>query len=413
MKITLPVSLALTFSIVLQAHAATSLQAMVARWGFDEVNGMTAIDSLGRGNDATLVNDAERSKDTAPTGITNRTSLGLTGKAYATAPHINFNNRSFTVATWLKTTDMSEDQVLLSQGDSSKTGKNLVLRVTPSGRIDFSFNRDDNHTEDGIIQENKWYHVAFTFDTNTRQRRIYVDGTMLVNGTSSGVYLGQTGLTQIGRMNVEPFGDDFWQGNIDDLSVYSVALTGDEIGALATVSPDAKAWSSSSSSSRRTAQSSSARSNPGLVAPQFQYHQLSLVERLQMRTTRTIVKQVPKASSSSSSAGCACTASSSSVWRAPVVRSSSSSSTSSVWTAPAAVSSSSVWTEPSAGMRYQVTSFQLHLRTDSRASATNIRTLMPHTQLTVWEMLKNGWAKVQTDDGVVGYVNASFIEQVR
>lgn len=391
MKYTLPLSAVLAFSVVLQA-SASGMPSMVARWGFDEKNGITAIDAQGNGNDATLVNGAMRSDDIPGTGITNHTSLSLDGTSYATAPHIGFDNRSFTISAWLKTTDMTQNQTWFSQGDTTRDSRNLALTLTPKGAFEFSFQNDDLTTPDAIFTANTWHHAAFTFDAKTRQRRVYVDGVMQASGTASGVYLGTTGQTNIGRYDLQPFGSAFWHGNIDSVIIFDQALTGDDLAVLAMQTSSASSHSSRSSQSSRS--SSIHSSTPSRA-------NLSLTDRVLLRAT--LRRKLPMQSSSSS------------------VRSLSSFSAASLWSASSSSSSSSMSSSssiasvavsaPANGPLYRVTSFQLHLRKDSRATAVNIRTLMPHDELIVLQMLKNGWAHVQTMDGVIGYVNASFIEK--
>ncbi len=392
MKLTIPLSAVVALSLVTQASAAAVT--MITRYGFDESNGMIAIDATGKTGDATFVSGAERSDDVPGTGIANHTSLSLNGTEYLSAPHIGFDNRSFTVAAWLKTTDMSMDQVWLSQGDSIQTDKDLALRLTKKGALQFSFKNDDMSTADNVFTANTWHHATFTFDSKTRQRRIYVDGAMQATGTASGVYLGTTGLTDIGRNNVQPFGAEFWHGNIDEVTVFDSVLGGDDIAAMAVQS-----MARSSSSSKRRMSSSS--SSSAVRAP-FR-ERLTLSQRKLMRLAN---RKVPVAAPSSSSAM------SRSAWSVRSVQSSSTATVSSVSSASSVSSKASVAVPVSSeGMLYRVTSYQLHLRKDSRATAVNIMTLMPHDPLYVLEMLKNGWAKVKTPNGVYGYVNASFIEK--
>lgn len=62
---------------------------------------------------------------------------------------------------------------------------------------------------------------------------------------------------------------------------------------------------------------------------------------------------------------------------------------------------------------YRVTSYQLRVRLDSRATSKELLTLIKGDTIEVFSFLKNGWAKVRTLDGTEGFVHAGFIEQVR
>ncbi len=387
MKTTLPLSFALALSMVLPAYADV-IPVPQMRLGFDEQSGITAIDAVSKGNDGTLINDAKRSKDVPPVAALNHTSLLLKDKAYVSTPGLGFNARSFSVTAWLKTTDLTNNQVILSSGDPTRSGKNLILRLSKNGALQFSFKGDHTNTEDGVFSPTMWHHTAFTFDKVTRQRRIYVDGVMKASGTASGSYT-TTGVTDIGRWNVVPFGGEYWQGLMDDVTVYDGVLTEGDVAALAV-------RSEGSSSSRRRA-SSSASSEVSAVSSRVG-HLIGRVERLTLR--RALGKHIPVMSSSSSS--------SSRIQIPPAAQASS------LWTAPVASSSrSSTVTLPSALGVYRVTSFQLNLRVDSRATSVLIRTLKPNDELIVHGFLANGWARVETMDGRQGYVHAGFIEPVR
>lgn len=401
MKITFPLSLVLVFSVAAQTQAAT-LPVKILHLGFDELSGNTVIDALGKGNDAMLIHEATRSKDVPPTLSTNRTSLELTGRSHVTAPRIDLSKKSFSLTAWVKTNDLAENQTLLSQGDAVRLGKGIVLRLTTMGALQFSFTGDHTDTPDAVLSpDKKWHHTAFTFDKDTRQRRIYVDGVMQASGTASGVYLGN-GITDIGRLNTAPFGAEYWNGNLDDIAVYDGVLTPMDVAALAVRDENASA---ATSSRRRASSQSSESSSSSKVS-----HLIGRLERLTLR--RALGKRIPLPTSAASSSS----SSASSVRPTPVAVSSSSSSKKSVMPKPVASatsSTSSVWTTPSMDTMYRVTSFQLRVRLDSRATSKELLTLIKGDVIHVYSFLNNGWAKIRTLDGTEGYVHAGFIEQVQ
>jgi len=74
----------------------------------------------------------------------------------------------------------------------------------------------------------EWHHWAFTYDGETNERRLYRDGVLVVEKPSPKDYIGR-GRTYIGR---PPWGHDFFHGAIDDVRIYSRALSGPEVGEL-------------------------------------------------------------------------------------------------------------------------------------------------------------------------------------
>lgn len=368
---------------------AASMNPLVARWGFDESGATIAIDALGRGNDAILSGGATRSEDVPAIGVPNLRSLALDGTGYATAGHIAFDKRSFTVNAWVKATDLSQEQTILSQRSFNVKDKSLRLSVTPTGAIDFSFNKDNLNTQDNVFTPNMWHNVSFTFDSKTLQRRIYVDGMMQATGTASGIYLGATGLTHIGRTDDGALGAKYWKGLMDEVRVYDGVLSDDAIMQLAKPTVQKSSSSMSQVSSMRDkslAESVAARRNLRHRLPNVSSERARLLNRAKFVTR-------PQSFSSASSASSVSSATSSKAMIAPVAQG----------------QSSSAKTMPMSGTLHRVTSFQLHLRKDSRATSVAILKLHEGDVIGVLEMLKNGWAKVQTGDGYTGYVHAGFI----
>jgi len=78
----------------------------------------------------------------------------------------------------------------------------------------------------------------------------------------------------------------------------------------------------------------------------------------------------------------------------------------------AASQSSSIELHSAAGSLYRVTSMQLHLRTDARATSYSMGTLGNGSLVTVLYMQENGWARIKTEDGREAFVFAEFLEAV-
>jgi hypothetical protein len=407
MKRTLSLIAALLFVCSSQAEAAT-LPVLIAQWGFDEMTGFTLIDSTSGGHDGTLIG-AKRTTDRAPTGIGNLSSIHLDEKAWASAPHVMIDNHSFTISSWLKSTGSTTGQVWFSQGDVMKMGNVVSLRLNADESLNASFGNDDLTSAGNVFTLNDWHHVAFTFDASNKNRKIYVDGTEVATGTSSGAYVGKTGLVALGRMNTSEFGSEYWHGNIDDVRVYDQILSAESIKKLATAVSMPR-MSSSSTPTRKDVEEIASEDSAFLHYTNTLSYSARMLLRhgKQNKVTARLIRRgalpavsAPVASSSSSS-------------RSSMMSSSKSSAMSSRSSAMSSSSKSSLSSQAMMnGNLYQVTSFQLHLRKDSRATAVNIVTLMPYTKVYLDLMLKNGWAKVHLEDGTVGYVNASFIEKIQ
>ena len=73
---------------------------------------------------------------------------------------------------------------------------------------------------------NAWYHIAGTYDGSTMN--IYVNGQLVGSASASGNINGYTGPL---RLAANGSGGEVWNGKIDDVRVYSRALSQAEIQA--------------------------------------------------------------------------------------------------------------------------------------------------------------------------------------
>lgn len=87
----------------------------------------------------------------------------------------------------------------------------------------------------GAIGTGSWYHVVGTFKSGTDNLKIYLNGSFVAQDTPIGstVYNGTAGF-QIGKAD-GPFAaasDQYFDGIIDEVGVWNIALTADEVTAL-------------------------------------------------------------------------------------------------------------------------------------------------------------------------------------
>ena len=83
-----------------------------------------------------------------------------------------------------------------------------------------------------VVTDDQWHHVGFVYDLDSLHRRLYVDGAQVaedatvVSGMPSddGLYIG---------VSKDLDATSFFSGMIDDVRIYDVALTAEEIAAFA------------------------------------------------------------------------------------------------------------------------------------------------------------------------------------
>ncbi len=197
---------------------------LVAWWPFDDGTGTVAVDASGNGYDGTVGGGAQ--------WVAGKLggALQFNGTdAEVIAPHIEFDNRSFTIAMWVNLGQNSAEHIAFSQRQSDTTSVCLHLRLGGTGNpaaggINFGFYSNDLVTGGGLLELNTWYHLTFFYDYENRDRRIYVDGEQVAQATAT-PYLGTTGNTVIGSWDT----GQFFTGMIDDVQVYHKALSDGEI----------------------------------------------------------------------------------------------------------------------------------------------------------------------------------------
>jgi hypothetical protein len=148
---------------------------------------------------------------------------------------LNPSEGSFSVLVWIR--GDTPGQVIVSQFDDAGGGKTwlgmeqsqggLVSRLAPpaSGR-----SVPEPLSSGAVITDGQWHHVAFVWDSSYRS--LYADGVEVAKDTAAlGSLESATGGLHVGA--AEDLNDDsFFSGLIDDLRIYDVALTAQEIAVI-------------------------------------------------------------------------------------------------------------------------------------------------------------------------------------
>ena len=245
----LPSCVVLALNLLLgPAHlpAATPENLPIAWWKLDEASGSIATDSAANGHTGTI------------TGVT--WTLGKMGGALSfngasdyvfasdaqsggtTGAGLDMGTRDWTVAAWVQTTNSG---MVLSKmgfvGGSNPDG--WGLSVSGNGTVGAVLHKSGVATvnifsgDGATMNDGQWHHIAVVFDRAGSMSR-YVDG--LQSGTRyslsslSGQSIDNSNQVQIGAR--DQAGDRiYFRGAIDDARVYALALSAQEIAALAGV----------------------------------------------------------------------------------------------------------------------------------------------------------------------------------
>ena len=199
---------------------------LIGEWKFNESGGSTALDSSGYGSDAAI----------AGSGVTRvpgaeGNALNLSGTAFTindTTPSAMLSvTQAITMTAWVDpASSISSAQLIFGRNGQ------YLLWLSPTNAIEGDVwlaggIRYQTFTPNNVILPGVWQFVAMVYDGTTKS--IYINGALQkvdtsrsgsLNATSPWLEIGETG------------GSWYLNGSIDELRVYSSALTAQAIGKL-------------------------------------------------------------------------------------------------------------------------------------------------------------------------------------
>jgi hypothetical protein len=227
------VCFAVLFGLIIGEQPIRSESVLVSQWKLDEGTGMTTSDAVAGGT-GTLQNGA-----TWTTGKSS-TAVNMDGADdYISLPRIDVTGSAITLSAWVKNSSFPtgvEQRFVSKAYDSSQDRTYWMLGQTTAGgqnRLQFRLKAGGSTAtltaSTGTLPLNTWYHAAATYDGSTM--RLYLNGTEVGSVAESGsISRGRNVPVNLGR---SPEGSNYLSGTIDDVRIYSSALTAAEVAALA------------------------------------------------------------------------------------------------------------------------------------------------------------------------------------
>jgi len=216
--------------LVGQSLAAIDLKTCVGMWLFDENSGDIAKDSSGKGNNGKLMNNPKWVKGKIGS------ALEFDGKD----DWINIGDNAIlkpssdvTFMAWYYWVDGY--YVLASGGQTSSTGY-AITHEPKDDTIWFGVNTDKKAANTGYIQgtsRKTWHHLAGSYSDADGKLVAYVDGIPIKTvNTDLKPFNNQWPALHIGKPNNV---DNYYiQGTIDEVAIFNVALTQNEINTIMT-----------------------------------------------------------------------------------------------------------------------------------------------------------------------------------
>jgi hypothetical protein len=205
----------------------TPVPDLIGWWKFDDNGGTAPVDSSGYNKTGKFIS--------SPVWTSGKFSGALTFDGINDAVQVPTNlmsSQKGTVSLWIYPRAFDSNPHYLFGHVSSTSWANRIQLYTndPAGYLDLGLG--GTHTlRQGIyrLSVNTWYHVALTWNSGTYN--VYVNGILRANGTYSGLTtLGS--FADIGNDGCTTSRTESFNGTIDDVRIYSRALTASEIAKI-------------------------------------------------------------------------------------------------------------------------------------------------------------------------------------
>ena len=174
-----------------------------------------------------------------------RVEIVVTVNAPIPATHLNFDGSNdfvdlgntltttlnganfFTVEAWVYTPSVTGTKTIV--GNHISNGAQFNLRIINDRLNGFlGFGAYDLNSPAGTIVANTWQHVAMVYNDTTL--KLYIDGTEVASMAIPVAYSLQN-TVQPYRIGASGYGGEFFNGNIDDVRIWNVVKTPDQLAA--------------------------------------------------------------------------------------------------------------------------------------------------------------------------------------
>ena len=216
-----------TFVLTVSSAQPTGL---AGYWKFDEGAGTQAADSSGQGRVGTLLKS---------TGWTTGKLGGALAFTAADANdrvdmgNFNVSGNKLTLAAWIYVKSIGSDPRIIAKSTGTQTNDLYWLLEIDDGstpRLGFRVHSGGSllRLTGGSVEKNQWIHVAGVYDGTTM--RIYKNGVEVAKKAKSGSL--RTGSASVWVGDNPPNAQRPFEGSIDDVQVYSRALSVAEVQGL-------------------------------------------------------------------------------------------------------------------------------------------------------------------------------------
>ncbi len=210
-----------------ETHASTTIETTDI---FNDNSGVALYQLDGNANDTGIIGE---DIDSGQSAVFSGDGGYVTIPATATTP-IDFSSEDFTISLFAKPHNLSEATQFISKwstGSQNQRSMYFGQHTTGAVRVNEKGSSSASYYSTGTLTENKWNHIAYV-RTGT-QVILYLNGVLdSTHNTSLNIGNGVTQDIYLGR--VEGSGSaDMYDGELDEVRMYSTALSASDISNLA------------------------------------------------------------------------------------------------------------------------------------------------------------------------------------
>ncbi len=200
---------------------------LVASYSFEENTGTTTADSSGNNNTGTLSSGVAWTTGKVGNAVSfNGTAGDIT---VTDAPSLDFTG-SFTLAGWVNPATVSGTQTVMIKETTS--GCAYFLQIV-NGQIDSGFNNGtgciEHVTTTANLVAGNWYYITVVLDHSNNVYNTYLNGSLLTSVAETGVPVPNNQTLLLGRSGYSAGNFERLNGVLDEVRIYSRALSATEI----------------------------------------------------------------------------------------------------------------------------------------------------------------------------------------
>jgi len=218
--------------IVFDYQGIPIIKGLVGHWTMNEGEGGVAHDLSGNDNHGTLVNGPTWANGKAGEALDfdGASDYIAISDSEATTSNLAITG-AITLSAWVKLNDMTSEVIMGRGSGTGSAGNYGYVLMVYNGSVVLNMHSNTAVYALGSVlaTDSNWHFITATWDgtMNTNGVKIYIDGTLSRQGTSTISVMGQP-VYQF-RIGVSSSSLAYVNGLIDDVRIYNRALTEDEV----------------------------------------------------------------------------------------------------------------------------------------------------------------------------------------